>query len=163
MHKTSIAFNMKHFFPLFFFFACFSILKGQNSNFRGMKKKIIQTENAPQPIGPYSQAVKAGDFLFVSGQIAIDPTSGNLNMADIATETSQVMHNIGAILMEAGLDYKQIVKTSIFLKSMDDFNTVNEVYGSFFKKDFPARETVQVAGLPKNVNVEISVTALFKK
>ena len=124
-------------------------------------KKSIYTENAPAPIGPYSQAVMANNMLFVSGQIAIEPESGNLVLDDIETETEQVMKNIAAILLEAHLDFDQVVKASIFLKNMDDFAVVNRVYESYFKKEahYPARETVQVAKLPKDVNVEISVIA----
>jgi 2-iminobutanoate/2-iminopropanoate deaminase len=122
-------------------------------------KKIINTPNAPDPIGPYSQAVRYGDMLYVSGQIAIDPSNGQLEMKDIVSETTQVMKNIGAILKEAGYDYSNIIKTSIFLTDMQNFQAVNEVYGKYFTADFPARETVQVSVLPKNVNVEISVTA----
>ena len=124
-------------------------------------KTIINTTNAPAPIGPYSQAVIAGGFLFVSGQIPMNPVSGELVMDDIKTETRQVMENIGAILTEAGIDFSHIVKTSIFLKDMQNFAQVNEVYGTYFSDAFPARETVQVAGLPKNVNVEITITAII--
>ena len=124
-------------------------------------KTVIKTHNAPEPIGPYSQAVIAGNFLFVSGQIPVNPLTGELVMDDIKTETKQVMENIKAILTEAGIDFSNIVKTSIFLKDLQNFAQVNEVYGSYFKDQFPARETVQVAGLPKNVNVEISVTAVI--
>lgn len=124
-------------------------------------KTIVNTTNAPAPIGPYSQAVKAGGFLFVSGQVAINPQSGELVLDDIQTETHQVMKNIEAILTEAGAGFEHIIKTSIFLKDMNDFAKVNEVYGSYFTADFPARETVQVSVLPKNVNVEISVTVFL--
>jgi len=123
-------------------------------------KKIINTNNAPAPIGPYSQAVAAGGFVFVSGQIPMNPVTGELVTDDIKTETRQVMENIKAILTEAGIDFTHVVKTSIFLKDMQNFAQVNEVYGTYFNAAFPARETVQVAGLPKNVNVEITVTAL---
>lgn len=123
-------------------------------------KKVINTANAPAPIGPYSQAIIAGDFVFVSGQVAINPANGALVMNTIKSETKQVMENIRSILVEAGIDFSNIVKTSIFLKDMQDFAQVNEVYGSYFSEQFPARETIQVAGLPKNVNVEISVTAI---
>jgi 2-iminobutanoate/2-iminopropanoate deaminase len=126
-------------------------------------KTIINTTNAPAPIGPYSQAVAAGGFLFVSGQIPINPATGELVMDDIKTETRQVMENIKAILTDAGIDFTHVVKTSIFLKDMQNFAQVNEVYGTYFSSDFPARETVQVAGLPKNVNVEITVTAVVGK
>jgi 2-iminobutanoate/2-iminopropanoate deaminase len=123
-------------------------------------KKVINTNNAPAPIGPYSQAIIAGNLLFVSGQIPINPATGELVMTDIKTETTQVMENIKSILTEAGVDFGNIVKTSIFLTDMQNFAQVNEVYGSYFKDQFPARETVAVSGLPKGVNVEISVTAI---
>ena len=122
-------------------------------------KQILETTAAPSPIGPYSQAVKAGNMLFVSGQIAIHPPTGTLKMGSIEEETHQVMTNIGAILKEADADYTHIVKTGIFLRDMNDFAKVNEIYGSYFTGDFPARETVQVSRLPKDVNVEISVVA----
>lgn len=122
-------------------------------------KTIIRTSEAPAPIGPYSQAVKTANLLFISGQIALDPHSGELVGKDIASETKQVMKNIGAILKEAGMDFKSIVKSSIFLKDMNDFAKVNEVYGEFFSENPPARETVQVSRLPKDVNVEISIIA----
>jgi 2-iminobutanoate/2-iminopropanoate deaminase len=123
-------------------------------------KTVINTVNAPAPIGPYNQAIVAGDFLFVSGQVAIDAATGNLVLDDIKTETTKVMENIKAILTEAGIGFGHIVKTTIFLLDMQNFAQVNEVYGSYFTDNFPARETVAVAGLPKGVNVEISVTAL---
>jgi 2-iminobutanoate/2-iminopropanoate deaminase len=123
-------------------------------------KTIINTTNAPAPIGPYSQAVAAGNFVFLSGQIALNPTTGQLVTDDIKTETKQVMENIKAILIEAGVDFGNIVKTSIFLTDMQNFAQVNDVYGTYFQDAFPARETVQVAGLPKGVNVEITVTAI---
>ncbi|MCH8331664.1 MAG: RidA family protein [Bacteroidetes bacterium] len=123
-------------------------------------KEIIKTENAPSPIGPYNQAVKAGNMLFMSGQIAIDPFSGSLVMDDVESETKQVMENLKAVLTEAGMDFNDVVKTSIFLSDMNNFNKVNEVYGSYFDDaNAPARETVEVAGLPKDVNVEISMIA----
>jgi len=124
-----------------------------------MEKKIIETKSAPAPIGPYSQAVQAGNLLFVSGQVPIDPATGNVVQQDIQAETKQVMENIKAILNEAGMDFTNIVKTTIFLTDMGTFAQVNEVYGSYFKSNFPARETVQVSALPKAVNVEISVIA----
>jgi len=123
-------------------------------------KKVINTNNAPAPIGPYSQAVVAGDFLFVSGQIPSNPATGEIVSGDIKDEAKQVMENIKAILTEAGLSFSNIVKTSIFLTDMGNFAQVNEVYGTYFTDQFPARETVQVAALPKNVNVEISVIAI---
>jgi len=122
-------------------------------------KQIIQTEKAPKPIGPYSQAVKAGDFLFISGQVAIDPATNEVINGNIKDETHRVMKNIQAILSEAYLTFQHVVKTTIFLSDMNLFAEVNEVYGSYFNGDFPARETVAVKGLPKGVNVEISITA----
>ncbi len=124
-----------------------------------MSKQIINTPTAPAPIGPYNQAVKAGGFLFISGQIAIVPGSADLKTNDIREETEQVMNNLKAILTEAGLDFSNVVKTTIFLKEMSLFSAVNEEYGKFFGSDFPARETVAVKGLPKDVNVEISMIA----
>lgn len=123
-------------------------------------KQIIKTNNAPAPIGPYSQAVQAGNFLFVSGQVAINPENGELNIGNIEEETHQVMRNLKAILLEAGLTFENVVKSTIFLSDMGTFAQVNEVYGQYFTADFPARETVQVSVLPKNVNVEISVIAI---
>ena len=122
-------------------------------------KSIIYTKSAPAPIGPYSQAVKAGNMLFVSGQIAINPESGQLIEGSIEDETRRVMQNIAALLAASGFSFSDVVKTSIFLSDMEHFALVNGIYGSFFQSDFPARETVAVLGLPKNVNVEISVTA----
>ena len=123
-------------------------------------KKIIETPNAPAPIGPYSQAVLYDDTLYTSGQIAIDPTTGNLVSGDIAKETEQVMKNINAVLREAKMNFSHVIKTTIFIKDMNDFQKINEVYGSFFDEaTAPARETVEVARLPKDVNVEISVLA----
>lgn len=125
-----------------------------------MDKQIIKTDNAPSPIGPYSQAVTAGGFLFLSGQIAIVPGTSNLVEGDISVETKQVMDNLQAVLTEAGLNFKNVVKTTIFLKDMNLFGEVNEVYGKYFESDFPARETIAVKGLPKDVNVEISMIAV---
>jgi 2-iminobutanoate/2-iminopropanoate deaminase len=122
-------------------------------------KKIITSKNAPAPIGPYSHAVLAGNTLYVSGQVGKKST-GEMMVQDIRTETSQVMDNIKAILLEAGMDFSHIVKTTIFLKDLNNFSSVNETYGSYFKADFPARETVQVSRLPLDVNVEISVIAV---
>lgn len=123
-------------------------------------KTIIKTFAAPAPIGPYSQAVLAGNILFVSGQIAINPATGKMVQTSISDEARQVMENLKAILEEAGFGFENVVKTSIFLMNIADFNAVNEVYGSFFTGDFPARETVQVAKLPKDANVEISIVAV---
>ena len=124
-----------------------------------MEKNIINTSNAPAPIGPYSQAVQAGNLLFISGQVAINPATGNIEATDVAGEAEQVMKNLKAVLTEAGFDFSHVVKTTIFLSDMSLFGTVNEVYGKYFTGNFPARETVAVKGLPKNVNVEISMTA----
>lgn len=124
-----------------------------------MEKKIIQTNAAPAPIGPYSQAVQVGNLLFVSGQISINPVNGNINTTDINAETSQVMENVNAVLTEAGYNFSNVVKTTIFLSDMALFPAVNEIYGKYFTGDYPARETVAVKTLPKNVNVEISVIA----
>ena len=124
-----------------------------------MSRKIIRTEKAPAPIGPYNQAVQFGNLLFVSGQIALNPANNELIIFSIEDETKQVMENIGAILNEAGMNYSNILKASIFISDMNNFGKINEVYGKYFPVDPPARETVQVARLPKDVNVEISVIA----
>lgn len=124
-----------------------------------MNKEVIKTDKAPAPIGPYNQAIKTGDLLFISGQIAIDPSTNELLEGDIKQETNQVMKNLQAILEEGGCGFSNVVKTTIFLSDMSLFPTVNEVYGSYFESDFPARETVAVKGLPKGVNVEISMIA----
>lgn len=121
-----------------------------------MSKKIILSTKAPAPIGPYSQAVLAGNTLYVSGNIALEIAA----TGDIKAETQAIMENIGYVLAEAEMTHKDIVKTTIFLKNMDDFATVNGVYGTFFDENPPARETVQVARLPRDVNVEISVIAI---
>lgn len=125
-----------------------------------MKKQIIKTDKAPAPIGPYNQAVKAGNTLYVSGQIAINPNTGNLEIDNIQDETHLVMQNLKAVLQAADMDIKNIVKTSIFISDMNNFSAINEVYGTYFEKDFPARETVEVSVLPKQVNVEISCVAI---
>jgi 2-iminobutanoate/2-iminopropanoate deaminase len=122
-------------------------------------KKIISTNNAPAAIGPYSQAIQLGNMLFCSGQIAIDPKSGSVLTGDVKTQTEQVMKNIEAVLTAAGLNFSNVVKTTIFLTNMADFTTVNEIYGRHFPQNPPARSTVAVAALPKGVNVEIEVIA----
>ena len=124
-----------------------------------MEKSIIHTPDAPEPIGPYSQAVRANGLLFVSGQIAMDPSTGELLTANIQTETTRVMENLKAILETAGIRFSHVVKTTIFLSDMGHFGAVNDVYGKYFTGKYPARETVAVKTLPKNVNVEISVIA----
>src|SRR5436309_10898247 len=122
-------------------------------------KKIISTDEAPGAIGPYSQAVRSRNLLFCSGQIPLDPKSGQIVSGDIAAQTRRVMDNIAAILRAEGLTFDNVVKTSIFLTNLSDFQTVNEIYGSYFKQDPPARSTVQVSALPKGANVEIEVVA----
>ncbi len=124
-----------------------------------MNPQSIKTDKAPAPIGPYNQAVKAGNMVFVSGQIAINPENGELETGDIETETNRVMQNLGAVLEAGGSSFNRVVKTTIFLSDMALFGTVNEIYGKYFGEHFPARETVAVKTLPKNVNVEISAIA----
>ncbi len=122
--------------------------------------KAIKTEKAPAPIGPYNQAILANNTLYMSGQIALHPESGEVVSKSIKEETHQVMKNVGAVLEEAGLSYVDLVKCTIFLSNMDDFPDVNEVYGSYFTGNYPSRETVEVSKLPKGVNVEISGIAI---
>lgn len=125
-------------------------------------KKIIFTEKAPAPIGPYSQAVVSGNMLYTSGQIALHPETGELVTDDIETETKQVMENMKAVLEAAGTTFENVIKSTIFISNMDDFAKINSIYGAYFnEKTAPARETVQVAKLPKNVNVEISMIAVL--
>ena len=148
---------MRSLFPfvillIFFFTDC--------TNTHQTMKQIINSKNAPAPIGPYSHAVKSGNMLFVSGQVGKKADTGELVLSDIKSETKQVMENVKAILTDGGMDFSNVVKTTIFLTDMNNFSQVNEVYGSYFSKDFPARETVQVSKLPLNVNVEISVIAV---
>ena len=123
-------------------------------------KEIINTKLAPAPIGPYNQAVKAGNTLYVSDQIPIDPSTGELVITGVEDETRMVMSNLEAVLKEAGFCFDQVVKCSIFIKNMDDFGKINAIYGESFKENPPARETVEVSKLPKNVNVEISCIAV---
>jgi 2-iminobutanoate/2-iminopropanoate deaminase len=122
-------------------------------------KKIISTSEAPAAIGPYSQAVRSGNFLFCSGQIPLDPKSGQMVTGDIATQTRRVLDNMGAVLKAEGLAFQNIVKTTIFLTDFGDFQAVNDIYASYFKQQPPARSTVQVSALPKGANVEIEVIA----
>ena len=126
-----------------------------------MSKQVIYSANAPDPIGPYSQAIKAGNMLFVSGQIAIQRSTGKILTGSVEEETRQVMANLQDILVAAGMDFSNIVKTTIFLKDMNSFPKVNEIYGTYFQQSPPARETVEVSRLPKDVNVEISCIAVF--
>ena len=123
-------------------------------------KEVISTHNAPAAIGPYSQAILSGNTLYCSGQIAINPATGDLVRDNITAETTQVMQNIEAVLKEAEMDFSHVVKCSIFMKDMNDYAAINAVYANSFKEDPPAREAVQVSELPKNVNVEISVIAV---
>ena len=125
-----------------------------------MSKKVIYSEHAPEPIGPYSQAILSGNMLFISGQIPIQKPSGNMVSGNITEETKQVMKNLGEILKAAGMDFSHVVKSSIFLKDMGNFPQVNEEYGKNFPTNPPARETVEVSRLPKDVNVEISCIAV---
>ena len=127
-----------------------------------MEKQIINTPSAPAPIGPYNQAILAGDMLFISGQICIDPSTGSLMNQDIQQETHQVMHNLRSILTAADMTFHNVVKTTIFITDMNRFSEINEVYGKYFDSNssFPARETVAVSALPKFVNVEISMIAV---
>jgi len=132
-----------------------------------MEKQIINTSTAPAPIGPYNQAIVTGNMVFISGQICIDPSTGELKNKDLQEETHQVMHNLKAILQEAGMNFSDVVKTTIFITDMNRFAEINEVYGKYFtgnlptrQAGFPARETVQVSALPKFVNVEISMIAV---
>jgi len=126
-----------------------------------MPKEVVNSSAAPAPIGPYNQAIKANGFLFVSGQIALNAATGNMDNENISVETERVMQNIIHILKEAGLGLESVVKTSIFLQNMNDFAVVNEIYGKYMPQPYPARETIQVARLPKDANVEISVTATY--
>ena len=125
-----------------------------------MLKSVVYSENAPEPIGPYSQAIQAGNMLFVSGQIAIQKSTGQLVLSNIEEETVQVMTNIRDILTAAGMDFSNVVKSSIFMKDMNNFPKINEVYGRYFKDNAPARESIEISRLPKDVNVEISCIAV---
>lgn len=141
------------------FFIALAYNTFNNKNKTDMKR-IVNTSNAPKPIGPYNQAVISGDLMFISGQVAFDPNTDELVLDDIQSETKQVMKNLKSILEEANLSFDNVVKTTIFLSDMNDFQQVNEVYGSYFSNDqAPARETVEVSRLPKDVNVEISMIA----
>lgn len=125
-----------------------------------MEKKVINTKAAPAPIGPYNQAILINSTLYISGQICIDPPTGELKNRDIQEETHQAMQNLKSILTEAGMNFNNVVKTTIFITDMHQFSEINEVYGKYFNGDFPARETVQVSALPKFTNVEISMIAV---
>jgi 2-iminobutanoate/2-iminopropanoate deaminase len=140
--------------------ACHALLLTNFGVTIGRMKKIISTNEAPAAIGPYSQAVRSGRFLFCSGQIPLDPKSGQIVPGDIAAQTRRVLDNIAAVLRAEGLTFDNVVKTTIFLTDLGDFQTVNEIYGSYFKQNPPARSTVQVSALPKNANVEIEVIAV---
>jgi len=125
-----------------------------------MAKEVVYSANAPEPIGPYSQAIKVGNMLFLSGQVAIQKPSGNVITGNIVDEAHQVMKNLSEVLKAGGMDFSNVVKSTIFLKDMNSFPKVNEIYGSYFKDQPPARETVEVNRLPKDVNVEISCIAV---
>lgn len=125
-----------------------------------MAKEVVYSANAPEPIGPYSQAIKVGNMLFVSGQVAIQKSTGNVITENITEESHQVMKNLSDVLKAGGMDFSHVVKSTIFLKDMNNFPKVNEVYGSYFNDQPPARETVEVSRLPKDVNVEISCIAM---
>jgi 2-iminobutanoate/2-iminopropanoate deaminase len=125
-----------------------------------MDKIVINTPNAPSPIGPYNQAIMAGDTLYISGQICIDPATNALDNKDVQAETHRSMQNLKSILQAAGMGFRNVVKTTIFITDMKQFSDINEVYGRYFEGDYPARETVQVSALPKFVNVEISMIAV---
>ena len=127
-----------------------------------MPKEVINTDKAPTPIGPYSQAVRANGMVFLSGQVAFVPSTGEVELSNLESETHQVMKNIQAVLDEAKISFEHVIKTTIFLSDMSLFAEVNAVYGTYFKGDFPARETVAVKGLPRGVNVEISMIAVEK-
>lgn len=127
--------------------------------FQHTEKQVIFTNNAPEPIGPYSQAVRSGDYVFISGQIGIDPATGNLSAPTAAGQATQVMENLKAILQEAGLDFSDVVQSRIYLTDLQDFTTVNGIYGQYFGSNPPARATVQVAALPKGAKVEIEMVA----
>ena len=146
---------MKRF--LFIFLILYSPSIYQQTNM----KKIINSDNAPKPVGPYSQAVRAGNTLYISGQVAIDPISNTIIKSNIEDETTQIMKNIENILNEAGLLFDNVVRTKIYLTNMEDFSAVNKVYGSYFKSNPPARTTIEVSGLPLGVNVEIDMIAVF--
>lgn len=135
------------------------LISKDNAN-QHMSKEVIYAPTAPEPIGPYSQAIRHGHMLFLSGQVAIDRATGNTVTTNITDETYQVMKNLQAVLAAAGMDFSHVVKTTIFLKDMNNFSKVNEVYGSYFTHQPPARETVEVSRLPKDVNVEISCIAV---
>jgi len=126
-----------------------------------MKKRVVQTEKAPKAIGPYSQAIQAGDFLFLSGQVPLDPKTGELVKGDIRQQTEQVLENIKGVLESQKLGLKDVVKVTIFLKNIENFNQVNEVYGAYFPSSAPARSTVEVARLPRNAEIEIEAVALI--
>ncbi len=142
---------------LFIFLILYSPSIYQQTNM----KTIINSDHAPKPVGPYSQAVRAGNTLYISGQVAIDPISNTIIKSNIEDETTQIMKNIENILKEAGLMFDNVVRTKIYLTNMNDFSAVNNVYGSYFKSNPPVRTTIEVSGLPLGVNVEIDMIAVF--
>jgi 2-iminobutanoate/2-iminopropanoate deaminase len=141
----------------------FVLAAESNASLEKDKKKAVETPNAPKAIGAYSQAIVADDFVFVSGQIGLDPKTGNMVEGGIAEQTEQVMKNLGAVLKASNSDFDSVVKATIFLADINDFAKVNEIYGRYFKAPFPARATVQVARLPREAKVEIELAALVKK
>ena len=143
------------------FLFIFLILYGPSIYQQTNMKTIINSDHAPKPVGPYSQAVRAGNTLYISGQVAIDPISNTIIKSNIGDETTQIMKNIENILKEAGLMFDNVVRTKIYLTNMNDFSAVNNVYGSYFKSNPPARTTIEVSGLPLGVNVEIDMIAVF--
>jgi 2-iminobutanoate/2-iminopropanoate deaminase len=157
--------NNKHFIIyiiiLFSFYGSgiYSQSTNKISNRLSAAKRIITTSEAPKPIGPYSQAVSTNGFLFISGQIAIDPVSGKMDTADISRQTRRVMENINAIIKASDMDFTNVIKTTIYITDMSKFAIINDIYAKYFKDNFPARETVQVAKLPKNAGIEISMVA----
>lgn len=147
-------------FMLFLLMLCLTACVTKTTTSYYFSKQIIATDEAPAAIGPYSQAVAKGNALYLSGQIAIDPATGNLIRGDIQKETRQVLDNIGAVLRAAGMDYGHVVQVQVFLKDLDHYSVVNQIYSEYFKKDFPARAAVQVARLPKDVSIEIMAVAM---
>lgn len=125
-----------------------------------MKKEVLTTNKAPEAIGPYSQAIKVGDFIYTSGQIPIDPATGQIVQGGIEAQTKQVLENLNAILTNAGSSFKNVIKSTVFVKDMNDFTAINNIYGQYFKEPYPARSLVEVARLPKDVLIEIEVVAL---
>ena len=151
---------MKKYIALFVVFSIFFLINCGQQAQQPLKKEVISSANAPKAIGPYSQAIKVGNMLFCSGQIAIDPKTGKLYQGDIKEEAKRVLENLKAVLNEAGMDFKDVVRATVFLRDINDYGAVNEVYGSYFTESPPARAAIQVGKLPKNAGVEISCIAV---